>query len=98
MNEIRQREQDLKFTKDEWFAAWMLDRMKKRKLMDSHKLQALQDIVKKGGDNVIKDFKEKFQEVKVEGKRMKTSTVNYTSHKAWQQRGCLSHPNLSGGC
>ena len=39
----------------------------------------MRDVVKKGGDDVIKDFETKFQEVKVEGKRMKMSAVNYTS-------------------
>ena len=47
MKEIRQREQDLKITKDEWFAAWMLGRMKKRKRIDGHKLQVLRNVVKK---------------------------------------------------
>ena len=79
MKEIRQREQDLKITKDEWFKAWMVGRMKKRKQIDGHKIPALWNVVKKGGDDVIKDFKEKFQEVRVEGKRTEASSVNYTS-------------------
>ena len=57
----------------------MLGWMKKKMRIDSHKLQALCNVVKKGGDDVIKDFEEKFQEVRVEGKRTKASAVNYTS-------------------
>ena len=56
----------------------MLCRVKKRKKIDSHKLQSRRDIVKKGGETVMKDFKGKFQEVIIKGKRKKTSAVNYT--------------------
>ena len=35
-------------------------------------------MVKRGGDDIIKDFEEKFQEVRVEVKRIKTFTVHYT--------------------
>ena len=51
--------------------------MKKRKRIDSHELQLLHNVVKKGGDTVIKDFEDVFQEVRIEGKRMKSSVVNY---------------------
>ena len=78
MREIQQREADLKVTKDEWFTAWMLGRVKKRKKIDSHDLQSLRNVVKKGGETVIKDFEDKFQEVIIEGKRKKTSVINYT--------------------
>ena len=63
MKEIRQRERELKIIKNEWFAAWMLSRVKKRNKVDSHELQSLRDIVKKGGDTVIKDFEDEFQEI-----------------------------------
>ena len=56
----------------------MLSRVRKRKRIDNHELQSLRDVVKKGRDTVFKDFEEKFQEVVVEGKRKKTSVVNYT--------------------
>ena len=35
MREIQHREADLKITKDEWFTAWMLGRVKKRKKINS---------------------------------------------------------------
>ena len=56
----------------------MLSQIRKKKKIDSHKLQSLQDVVKQGGDTVIKDFKDKFQEVIMEGKRIKTTFVHYT--------------------
>ena len=56
MKEIRKRERELNITQDEWFAAWKLGQMKKRKRKDSHELQALCNMVKKGGEDVIKDF------------------------------------------
>ena len=56
----------------------MLSKVQKRKKIDSHDLQSLRNVVKKGEETVIKDFKDKFQEVIVEGKRKKTSVVNYT--------------------
>ena len=34
--EIRRRETELKITKDEWFAAWMLEKIKKRKIHFDH--------------------------------------------------------------
>ena len=45
---------------DEWYTAWMLRRIQKRKKVDSHELQLLQNVVKRGGDTVIKDFKNTF--------------------------------------
>ena len=78
MREIRLREEDLKITKDEWFAAWMLGRVRKRKKIDSHELQSLRNVVKRGGDTIVKDFENTFQELVVEGKRKKASVVIYT--------------------
>ena len=35
-------------------------------------------MVKKGGEEVIKNFEDAFKEVRIEGKRKKASVVNYT--------------------
>ena len=56
----------------------MLGRVKKRKKIDSHELQSLRNVVKRGGDTIIKDFENTFQEIIIEGKRKKASVVNYT--------------------
>ena len=54
-------------TEDEWDAVWMLTIVKRRKKIDRFIHQALRDVVKQGGDNIIKSFEEKFKELRVEG-------------------------------
>ena len=56
----------------------MLGRVRKRKKIDSHELQSLKNVVKRGGDTIIKDFENTFQEIIIEGKKKKASIVNYT--------------------
>ena len=41
--------------------------MNRRKRIDKFIHQALRDVVKVGGDNVVKNFEEKFKELRVEG-------------------------------
>ena len=57
----------------------MLSIIKKRKRLDRFIYQALRDIVKLDGDNVIKNLEEKFKELRVEGCRKdgSSSTVMY---------------------
>ena len=79
MKEIYQRQKELNITQEEWFTVWMLRRMRKRKRIHRHELQALQYMVKNGGEDIVKQFEDKFKEIRVEGKRMKTSAdVHYT--------------------
>ena len=47
----------------------MLNVIKKRKRIDKYIYQSLRDIVKVGGDNVIKNFEDKFKELRVKGHR-----------------------------
>ena len=61
-------------TENEWVTVWMLGIIKKRKRLDKFVYQSLQDVVKVGGDNVIKNFKEKFEELQVEGHRKETNS------------------------
>ena len=56
-------------TEDEWVAVWMLGIVKRRKKLDKFVYQSLRDVVKAGGDNVVKNFEEKFKEMRVEGHR-----------------------------
>ena len=53
---------------------------KKRKRIDKFIYQALRDVVKLGGDNVIKNFEEKFKELQLEGCRKDavSTSVMYT--------------------
>ena len=63
MRELNQRRRELKMTEDEWVSVWMLGIVKKRKRLDKFVYQSLRDIVKVGGDNMIKNFEEKFKEL-----------------------------------
>ena len=65
MKEINQRRKDLKMTEDEWVAVWMLSIVKKRKKVDKFIYQALRDVVKVGGDNVLESFEKKFKETRI---------------------------------
>ena len=67
-------------TKDEYVAVWMLGIINKRKRLDKFVYQSLWDIVKVGGDNIVKNFEEKFKELWVEGNRKETnsSSVMFT--------------------
>ena len=47
----------------------MLSIFKRRKKIEKFIYQALRDIVKEGGENVIKQFEDKFREIKGEGCR-----------------------------
>ena len=69
MKELNQRRKELKMTEDEWVAVWMLGIVKRRKRLDQFVYQSLRDVVKAGGDNVMKNFEEKFKEMRVEGHR-----------------------------
>ena len=63
MQELNQRRKDLKITFEEFISVWMLGKIKGRKKMESIKIQALRDVVKAGGEEVIENIEEKFIEV-----------------------------------
>ena len=65
MKEINQRRKELKITENEWFSTWMIGRIKKRRWMETFEYQTLRNVVKEGGENVIKNFKDKYRELKV---------------------------------
>ena len=46
----------------------------------------MRDVVTKGGDTVFHDLEDRFQEVVVEGKRKKTSVVNYTESTSSEKK------------
>ena len=58
----------------------MLQKLKKRKRLENFEIQSLREIVKTNGPDVVKNFEEKFKEIRVEGKRktLKDSVTNYT--------------------
>ena len=63
MRELNQRRKDLKITFKEFISVWMLGKIKRRKKMESFKIQALRDVIKAGGEEVIENLEEKFIEV-----------------------------------
>ena len=67
-------------TEGEWVGVWMLGVIKKRKRLDKFVYQSLRDIVKVGGENIVKNFESKFKELRVEGNRkeMNSSSVMFT--------------------
>ena len=69
MKYIRQRRMDLNITFDEFHAVWMLLKLKKRKKIESHELQALRNVVKENAACVVAGFDTKFKETRIEGKR-----------------------------
>ena len=69
MRELNQRRLELKIMENEWFSTWMLGRVKKRKRMEGFEYQELRNIIKEGGDDVIKNFEKKYRELKIEGSR-----------------------------
>ena len=84
MKELRQRKKELIITEYEWDAVWMLTIIKKRKKIDKFIFQLLRDIVKQGGDDMIRKFEDKFKEFKVEGCHRDggpSSLVLYTEDK-----------------
>ena len=69
MSELRQRRVDLEMTFDEFHTVWMLQKLKKTRKMKSFEQQTLREVVKTNGPDVVKNFEEKFKEIRVEGKR-----------------------------
>ena len=80
MSELRQRRVDLRMTFDEFHSVWMLQKLKKRRKMESFELQALREVVKENGQAEVQNFERKFKEIHFEGKRksLKESTALYT--------------------
>ena len=80
MSELRKRRVDLEISFDEFYTVWMLQKLKKKKIMENFELQSLREVVKTNDPDVVKNFEEKFKEIRVEGKRksLKDSATNYT--------------------
>ena len=69
MKELKKRIIELEMNFEEFDAVWMLEKMKKRRKMDNFEIQSLRIVVKEGGADVVMNFKNKFKEIKIEGKR-----------------------------
>ena len=66
MSELRQRRVDLRMTFDEFHSVWMLQKLKKRRKMESFELQALREVVKENGQAEVQNFERKFKEIRVQ--------------------------------
>ena len=69
MKELRQIRVELKMMFDEFHTVWMLQKLKKRKRIENFEIQALREVVKTNGEDVIENFEKKFKYIRVEGKR-----------------------------
>ena len=70
MKELRQRHMELKMTLDEFHFVWILEKIKKRRMMENFEIQVLRNVVKDSSpDEVVENFEKKFKEIKIEGKR-----------------------------
>ena len=55
----------------------MMVHTNKRKGIENYQLQEVRNIVKKNEDNVLKDFKDKYRELKIESNRGKPTETFY---------------------
>ena len=80
MSELRQRRVELDMTFDEFHTVWMLQKLKKRRKMESFELQALREVVKENGQAVVQNFENKFKEIRVEETRkyLNSSSTMFT--------------------
>ena len=60
---------------EEFDTMWMLEKMRKRRKMENFEIQSLRNVVKEGGPDVVDNFKKKFKEIKIEGKRKAVSSL-----------------------
>ena len=67
----------MNISQDEWFSVWILGCVRKRKIIDNFEYEALINVIKEGGVDVIENFEKKFKQMKVEGNRKSIAGVLY---------------------
>ena len=77
MEKLIARKEEKKVTNKEWDSIWMMVETKKRKGIENYQLQELRKVVKANGDNVLKDFRDKYRELKIESNRGKPAETFY---------------------
>merc|ERR1712002_1412847 len=82
MENLHTKKERLGISEREWFSMFMMVQTKKRKGVEGHQIQGLKDIVKKGGDEVIEQFREKYKEMRIESNRGKVSEAYYMGHES----------------
>ena len=78
MKELRQRRIELGMSFNDFDTVWMLEKNIKRRKIENFELQSLRNVVKEGGPNIVSNFKKKFKEIKIEGKRKSYTSSMYT--------------------
>ena len=82
MERLYARKEENKMKDKEWFSIWMMIETKKRKGMENFQLQEIRNVVKKGGEDVMKDFREKYRELNIESNRGKTTNSYYMGNQS----------------
>merc|ERR1712002_1376485 len=82
LEKLKMKKDRLRISETEWFSMFMMIQTKKRKGVEGHQIQGLKDIVKKGGDEVIEQFREKYKEMRIESNRGKVSEAYYMGHES----------------
>ena len=77
MERLIARKEEKKVKDKEWNSIWMMIETKKRKGIENYQLQELRNVVKAGGEDVMKDFREKYRALKVESNRGKATDMYY---------------------
>lgn len=62
MRELRQKCVKLKMTFEEFHSGWILPKLKKQKRMENFEIQALRNVAKESGPNLVENFEKKFKE------------------------------------
>ena len=89
LEELDLREKKLDISHEEWKSVWMLQMARKGKSVELFQYQALRDVVKAGGETVVKNFGEKFRELKVEGLRKKMIEALLNGFRKWSKEEFL---------
>ena len=80
MLEFQRRKEELRIGEKEWHAVWMLMKVQKRKEMEDFQYQTLRDVLMGEGDR-LKEFADKYREVKVQTSRKMTVNAQYATAK-----------------
>ena len=82
MEKLIARKEEMKVTSKEWDSVWMMVETKKRKGLENYQLQELRKVVKANGDEVIKEFRDKYKELKIESNKGRPADIYYTGKQS----------------
>ena len=77
MERLYARKEENKVKDKEWFSLWMMIETRKRKGIKKHPVTGVKRYSEKGGEDVMKDFREKYRKLKIESNRGKTAETFY---------------------